>query len=311
MTTSSPAPSAQQLPDPTASYNYFQTLRPVRPRWWRSLLGLLVIGGGYVGLSVGLSLLASFADRAAGRTDGLSSGSFTLTPMLLLSVNLSAAALIPLSLLVERLLYRRSGRLHSVEGPPRGPWLRRVALIIVPLFAGYAVLAGLAVVRPGSELAPEWTAWLAVVLLTTPLQAAGEEYGFRGAVGRIVGSWFAPGWLAVTAGTVASAAVFAAAHGSLDPWLLAYYAVFGVMMSVVTWQTGGLEAAVVVHVSNNVVLGVVGALTSDMSTAFDRSVGTGGPFMLVPMVAIVGLGVLIIAVARRRRVTRLAALRTG
>ena len=49
-----------------------------------------------------------------------------------------------------------------------------------------------------------------VILLTTPLQAIGEEYLFRGYLLQAVGSLFGSRWVAI----VATATLFALAHGA-------------------------------------------------------------------------------------------------
>ena len=95
---------------------------------------------------------------------------------------------------------------------------------------------------------------MAVVLLTTPLQSAGEEYGARGLIARAAGSWVADPRIALAISTVVSATIFMLAHGAADPWLIGYYFVFGVAMSVVVWRTGGLEVAVLIHTVNNLLL---------------------------------------------------------
>lgn len=285
---------------------YVQTLRPITSgRWWRSLVGIVAIVLGYLILTLLLPTVAVVIEIATGSRSG-SGAMFQMSPLMMLAVNLSAAALIPMAMLLDRLLYGRTATLHSVQGRLRVRWMLRLAVIVVPIFAIYAVA--------GSWLSPStqgttdhllW--WLVIVLLTTPLQAAGEEYGFRGFLGRVVGSWFGAARVAVAASTVLTAIVFMIAHGSLDPWLLSYYFVFGVVMSLVTWRTGGLEAAVVLHVVNNMIMMVIGMFTSDMATGFDRSVGVGGPFMLVQMALIAAFGVGISLLAHRQRISR----RTG
>ena len=47
-----------------------------------------------------------------------------------------------------------------------------------------------------------------------------------------------------TGTAVLSAATFSLAHGSLDPWILLDLAAFAVAAVLLTWRTGGLEAAV-------------------------------------------------------------------
>jgi membrane protease YdiL (CAAX protease family) len=253
---------------------------------WRGLIAILVFVAGYLLLSFLLSGLAIGIDLATGDqlVDDITAGRVALTPVLMLANNLSLAALIPLALVLQRLLFGVPMRtLFSVVGRFRWRWVGRLALIIVPVWAVYVTASFLLdplqpVVVDGTTLA-----LLAVVVLTTPLQSAGEEFGFRGLVQRSAGSWFRSPGTAFVVSTVLSAAIFTLAHAAADPWLIAYYFVFGVSASLAARATGGLEAPVLVHVTNNVLLLVPVVLTGQMEQSFDRSVGTGGPFMLLPM----------------------------
>jgi nicotinamide riboside transporter PnuC len=110
-----------------------------------------------------------------------------------------------------------------------------------------------------------------VLLLLVPLQAAGEEYLFRGWLMQAVGAYRRRPWIAMAVQTV----LFAAAHGWQGPWALSFFAVFAIVAGVLTLRTGGLEAAIGLHVVNNVIaiglyaasgaLDQVGIPSSDMS----------------------------------------------
>ncbi|MGI3780947.1 MAG: CPBP family intramembrane glutamic endopeptidase, partial [Janthinobacterium lividum] len=118
-----------------------------------------------------------------------------------------------------------------------------------------------------------------------PFQAAGEEYGARGLITRGAGSWFASPRTALLVGTLLSGGVFTLAHGAGDPWLIAFYFVFAVVLSLITWRTGGLELAVLLHSANNLVaFGGLVLLQQDTSTVFDRGAGSAGPSVLLPAV---------------------------
>jgi membrane protease YdiL (CAAX protease family) len=90
----------------------------------------------------------------------------------------------------------------------------------------------------------------AVILLTTPLQAAGEEYLFRGYLLQAVGSlvraeWFK--WVAI----VVTAVIFALAHGSQNVPLFFDRLAFGLIAAWLVTHTGGIEAGIALHVLNN------------------------------------------------------------
>jgi hypothetical protein len=77
--------------------------------------------------------------------------------------------------------------------------------------------------------------------------------------------------------------LFSIAHFAADPWLVAYYFMFGVSASIAARGTGGLEAPVLIHSVNNVLLFLPTILMDQLDESFDRSAGSGGPFMLIPI----------------------------
>lgn len=291
---------------PAFGTTYDQGLRPVRG-WWRGVVALLLLVVVALGASIALGGAALVADLASGALDEaeLESGALPITPLQLLATNLAMALLIPASLLIQRLLFRVPARaLHSVESRFRWRWFGRLALVIVPFFVLYAL--ALYLIQPAGEVRIDATAllFLAIVLLTTPLQAAGEEYGFRGLAQRSVGGWIASPGASFVVSTIASAALFCAFHFAGDPWLIAYYFLFGVALSIAAHGSGGLEGSVLVHAANNVVLFVPTAITGGFDAGIDRSMGAGGPFMLVPMVVILAAGLFVAMRARRSGVQR-------
>ncbi len=303
------AAPAQVSPLPLTPVEYHQMLRTPRARWWKGLLAIVSFVAGYLLISLILQIGAIAIDVATGRieTSAVLAGKLTLTPVLLLSVNLTNACAIPLAMVLQRAFFGQRGRwLHSVVGRFRWRLFARSLIIVLPIWAAYLAVSTL--VAPGatgSGLTGESVALLVVVVLTTPLQAAGEEYGARGLLMRAAGSWAADPRLALLIGTLMSAGLFMLAHGAGDPWLIVYYFIFGVGLSIVTWRTGGLEVAVLIHTVNNMVLFVVSILSGqDLSRALDRSEGTGGPEVLVPMGLMVVLVVGVWWLARRMNVDR-------
>ena len=149
-----------------------------------------------------------------------------------------------------------------------------------------------ALIAPGSsgwgafELGPLAVVTIAVTLLATPLQSAGEEILFRGAAVPAVGSWFRSTRLAVVFGILVSGALFAVVHVSLEPWLVSYLFVFSACTVIMGLVSGGLEAAMAFHVSNNVLVGIVNALfAGGGSSVVDRGAGSGpGASFLILMV---------------------------
>lgn len=277
---------ADRSPMPTEPVAYPQLLRSPRATRGRAVLMVVCFVAGYLLISVVLQGGAMALDVARGRltVPDLLAMRLDLTPTLLLAVNLSNAASIPLAMLLQRAFFDQRGRwLHSVTGRFRWRVLARGTLVVLPFWVLYLVV--LLVTAPQSVKAPtgSYLALLVIVVLTTPFQAAGEEYGARGLITHGAGAWFASPRLALLAGTLLSALVFTVAHGAGDPWLIAFYFVFAVVQSLITWRTGGLELAVLLHSANNLVaFGSLVLLQEDTSTVFDRGAGSAGPAVLFP-----------------------------
>ena len=305
-----PAPLlAQRDPLPVEPVAYPQMLRTPRATRGRGVLMIVCFVLSYLLVSVVLQGAAIGWDVYRGRTsvDDLLAMRLDLTPALLVSVNLTNAACIPLSMLLQRAFFGQRGRwLSSVAGRFRWGLLSRGALVVLPFWAAYLVIT--LVAAPESVKVPSGTylVLLVVVLLTTPVQAAGEEYGARGLITRGAGSWFASPRTALLVGTLVSGAVFTLAHGAGDPWLIAFYFAFAVVLSLVTWRTGGLELAVLLHAVNNLVaFGSLVLLQQDTSSVFDRSAGSAGPSVLLPaVILLLSTGALWLWASRRTDLQR-------
>lgn len=277
---------APQKPDaPDIPRHYHHALTGLRGSWWRGLLAIIVFVIAFFGISTVIGTVGLFIDIAQGNIteDQLLSGAIPITPIVLLTTNIGLMAMIPVSMLLQWAFFGVRPRfLSSVEGRFRWKWMFKLALIIVPVWAVYIGITFL--IEPG-EVRIDGTALflLAVVILTTPLQAAGEEYGTRGLVQRSVGSWFSNSTIAFIVSTIVASIVFGLAHFAADPWLIAYYILFGAAGSLAARWTGGLEAPVLVHAVNNVLIFVPAALFGQLDQGIDRSAGQGGPFMLLPM----------------------------
>ena len=176
---------------------------------------------------------------------------------------------------------RPIGYLSSVAGRLRWGWLARTAVIAFVVFIvtiGGAV-ALTEVTDPaevsGPDLSGRALVAIGLVLLLVPFQAAAEEYVFRGYILQLVGSWTRFAIIPV----VVSVPLFVAGHG-YEFWGLVDVGIFGLTAAVVTIRTGGLEAAIVAHTANNVVLFVLDAL--GMFSATDDS--GAGPLDVVPTI---------------------------
>ena len=245
---------------PTEPRRYSQLLRGPRYRWWKPVLTILL----GLALFVGFSLVSLVPPLVAGLVTGVSDlGGYlvrTLTdldnlgPVGFVAVNLSLIVLIPTAMLSTWIVHRvRPRYVSSVTGGIRWRWLLRCLLVVVPIWVLYVGLTTL-VERPVSGRPDQWVALLVIVLLTTPLQAAGEEYLFRGWIMQNVGAWFARPVVGLVVSTVVSTVTFSAAHGSPDIWILGSIGCLAVAACLATWRTGGLEAGIAMHATNNILV---------------------------------------------------------
>ena len=299
-------------PLPPAGTEYHRFFRTSRNVWWKGVVAIASFILGYLLVTSALTVAAMIIDFATGRAtwESLSSGDIQFTPALFLATNLGNALSIPLAMLVQWLVWGQPVRwLHSVSGYVRWRLMARCAVIVVPLWVAYMVISAVAFPDSGDAATPsggftgESLALLIIMLLTTPLQAAGEEYGARGLIMRAAGSWAASPLPGLIIATLVPSVIFMLAHGAGDPWLNVYYFLFGVSMSILAWRTGGLEAGIVVHAVNNM-LAFGSVILAGQEINLDRSAGVGGTFMLVPMAAMIVVTAVLALLAPRWQVQR-------
>lgn len=259
--------------------------------WWKPLLlvpGLLIL---FLGIQVAFYAASALID---GRDQVLAPD---MTPTIQLANNVSVAVTALIALIVTTRLAKVPWR--SLLSYPRAFDVRRLwvygALSMVLVAAGAGATA---------LIAPETTGWvafglssttwalLAVSVLTSPLQSAGEELIFRSAMMPAIASWVRAIRPAIALGVVVSSILFALIHGSADPWLFAYFTVVGLGTGVMAVISRGIEAPVAFHVANNLVTSILNTtLAAGETPVFERSAGAGGPSYLILMavnVAVVG-----------------------
>ncbi|MFI7646268.1 lysostaphin resistance A-like protein [Micromonospora sp. NPDC049460] len=258
---------------------YHRLARTGRQRWWRPLVGVLALLGGalLVGCAIfGVAtIVAEITDRPTD-ADGLPVfGPVVDTALLVLSV----AVALPLTMAVTRWVERRpAGSLSSVLGRVRWRWLGTCLLTAAPAITVMLVGSHLLLRATGDEMVlvgplDAWVGWpafaagLLMIVTLVPFQAAAEEYLFRGWLLQAFGTWLRSPW----PGLVVQAVLFAAAHGWGTVWGFADLVVMGLLCGWLTVRTGGLEAAVALHVVNNVsafgLAAAFGGLTVDETMA--------------------------------------------
>lgn len=145
------------------------------------------------------------------------------------------------------------GTLSSVDGHIRWDRMTRLAGPIAGITLAWIVLTecGSILIENGVQglanpvFAP---AGLIAILLFIPFQCAAEEYAFRGLILKALGSWIP----SVVVVVILQGLFFGLAHG-YD--ILGNIIIFvdGILMGWLIIKTGGLEVAILMHASNNVV----------------------------------------------------------
>lgn len=268
---------------------YHRVLAHDKRRIWRGVAALVLFMGGMFVFAFAVGFLGALVDQALGRSSMFLGGD-EFTPLTLASALLGIALLLPWSMLIQRWLYGVKGAsLHSVRSLFRADVFGRSLLIILPIWTIYlAVFSALEPYPESSWLYADLIAMFAITVLVTPLQSAAEEYGFRGLVFRVAASWGHGARTSLILGVVVSSLMFMVAHLAFDPWLNFYYLTMGVTLALITWRTGGLEIAVVIHAVNNTLAFLLTIITrTDLAEGMDRSAGVGSAIMLVPCVLLI------------------------
>ncbi len=297
---------------PASPSPYQQLWRTTWLRWWQPLLAIVlgivlwlvatvvaVLAAYFIEIAVSGKSFVDLAEASAGGTG------FVMTPGLFLANNVSLALLLPIVVLAQLIFFRlKPGWILSVTGKVRKGWVAACLAIVVPVWIVLTVVELLIHGIPDLAWSSQSLVLIVGILITTPLQAAGEEFMFRGLMFRGVGSYFASPKAAFWVGALVSTVAFAAAHFAKDLWLNLFYLAFGLVACWVTWKTGSLIAGIVIHVVNNLIAEWLFPFT-DISNLFDRSAGVGDWTILIHMLALVVAGFLIVRAAKRRELETL------
>ncbi len=294
---------------PVVQREYHEFFRTPRFRWWKPLLAIAMFVSCWFIAALLISIPPVIIDTASGRLDisTAAQGQLKLTPLLFLANNLGLAAAIPLAGLTAWAVFGQRPRwISSIAGGFRWGLFWRFVAVAVPILL---VSVGVETLLAGPpQLVWNADSWFLIIaiLLTTPLQAAGEEYGTRGLLARSIGSWFSSARVGLVVATVVTSVVFMLLHGAGDPWLNGYYFTVGVACSVLVWKTGGLEAGIALHVVNNLI-GEVTIPFGGLEGMFDREAGAAGPEILIQVFFTLALVAALLLVARRLKIPQSAA----
>ncbi len=301
-----PAPD----PRPTSAVEYPQLLRGPVHHWWRPLasFGLIVVE--LLGMMIAVAILMGVTFAATGQdpealardVENIDMGD----PLMFTWMNIPLILLIPIVLVAVKVAHGQPiGYVSSVIGRFRWRWFAICVAALAPLWLVYIAGAWAIDGAQSSERPAQWPLLILLVLVLTPFQCAGEEYAFRGWLLQSVGSWFRNRVLAFAVPTVLSMVLFALAHGSLDPWLLAELGVFAFFACLLTLRTGGLEAAVAMHLVNNVILMIFTLIVGGFDDGFVDANSGGIPSSVLVSIVVQSLAFVIITkLANRQGIDR-------
>lgn len=305
--------------EPAAATPYDRLPRTLRWAWWRPLVGLAVFGVlaliGSMAVVVGALALLVAQGQVDPSPEGLLEWQSSLLqidatdPVVLVLSLASIAIWLPAvagGLWAAGL--RPLGHVSSVVLRLRWSWMLRCTVVaLATLAVSFALSLGLGAAA-GDAVTPVWTPWqqllvpLLVILLLVPFQAAAEEYVFRGLLVQALGSWLPRGpWSRVVVVVVPTIA-FVLSHG-YGLWGLMDVGVFALAAMWVTLRTGGLEAAIALHVVNNVVVFTMLA-TGALGTTVNGAEGGSLAGVVITAITSIGFCWVVDVLARRQGIAR-------
>lgn len=260
-------------------------------RWWRPLAFAGTGLGFFVALFIVVMLIifvvalvnpANWAADPNGAPDSLlTEADLDMTSPIDFTITMaSLIIMIPAVYLAYLLLGSKPvGQLISVAGRLRWRWFAMALGTSSLLFAAYFALSfGLTAAGVGGQ--PDMAAvqgpadplfFALLVILLTPFQCAAEELVFRGALMQIIGSWLKHPLFAI----LLPVPLFTFGH-LYDVYGLLDVAAFAIAAGYLTWRTGGLEAAMAMHIINNTFLFLLGAMGQ-----VDLNATSSGPMSLL------------------------------
>ncbi|TQN30468.1 membrane protease YdiL (CAAX protease family) [Haloactinospora alba] len=316
-----PPASRSRLAAPPPGTPYHRLARTRRFRWWVPplavvcLLALVLLTQLVLGIAGGI--IAIFNGHIPTEESLLGSPLANLAYMLF-----TLATVIPLVLFTVRFVqWRPVGTLFSVDGRVRWRWFAVCALAALPAVGTYLGLlyAAHAATAQSSQFLGTFVGSgaflpaLATIVVLVPFQASAEEIGLRGFLMQALGSYGAPPGERYGHGTWArflrtpvlgiavSGTVFTLLHDYVG-WGLVSVGILGLALAWLTWYTGGLEAAIGLHVLHNLAAFTLSAYEGTLDT-----VATGGGSLLDAVgtaAEVVLYGAVVVWLARRAGIRR-------
>lgn len=277
-----------------------------RHRPWAPLIEGALSGGIYLGASIffTVALLLGMLVFRPELTDTFMTGDPNqmnmADPWLLVLLFGSVAIWLPIALFARWVMRPRPmGLIWSVTGRIRWKYLfitlGVAAAIYLVIQVGLSLLlSALAPQEQGLELEPQPWWWLSLILmlLIVPIQCTAEEVVFRGYLAQMLGRWLRHPLFAI----LLPVPLFMLGH-LYDIWGQLSVGMMALVAGWVVWRTGGLEAAIALHVVNNIFASLTVLFVPFDPEAQAESVGWFG--FLVTAVMQVSFGLLAIWIAKR------------
>ena len=243
-----------------AENGYLALARSGKNAFWRYLVtNVTIIISAFAVQTVALILIIILTGKMESFIGSGSQFLDTLSPVLVLLLGMAPfpVALVILGLGV-RFLHGRSLR-TLLTARPQFAWRRLLLSASIWLvLLGLSDLVTALFITPGNyRLSFDLKAWLPyaiAALILIPIQASTEEFLFRGYLMQSLGLLTRRSWFPLLVSTL----VFASLHGANSdvlkygaPLMLAQIALMGLLMGWVTLRGQGLEAALGLHIANN------------------------------------------------------------
>lgn len=266
-----------------------------RFRWWKPLVALVLAALYFFTLSTVFAAVTVFPYLAL---TGAEATQESLTEMLLPDTQRPISLLLAFGSIILMIPAVWLALLSTGLGPLGRSWSvalrlrfrlfgRTLLFALAALLIINAVSIGLALLwqvivpavaeTPAPERQLDWGAAglsMLFALILVPFQASAEELVYRGLLMQVLGSWLRSPWLVIAVPAV----LFGFSH-LYDVWGWLAVVSLALCAGWVTWRTGGLEAAISLHVVNN--LFALGFLALGFGGETGQTSDSGGPLLVV------------------------------
>lgn len=279
--------------------------------WWKPLAEGGIGLGFFVVFQIILSLpliISEFTGKThifgagAGSQDALTNAAFD-NPWIFAFLFASIAVMFPALWLARLILGPKPwGLIHSVAGRLRWGWMFSCGAIGIVIY--YLVPLAISLLAHENQNATMWREqaseplWIFLLLLflLVPIQCYAEELVFRGYLMQTIGRWLKhPAWAILL-----PAPLFMLGH-DYDLWGQLAVLCLGVTAGFLVWYTGGLEAAIALHVINNLFSMYAGIM--GISDPFARGGSTPLAFLTVFSIEVF-YALAVVFLARKRKIQR-------